>query len=112
MYKPMLLLSTPLTPIITQNHRPSQKLISNQHYYGTKKITVGVKRILQFSVENYFRCLGCLLSVNFFGFSCVYVLVIICVCGVIVPSFSLSLPPFPPLSLLPLLFLLLLLRSY
>ena len=111
MYKPMLLLSTPLTPIITQNHRPSQKLISNQHYYGTKKITIGVKRILQFSVQNYFRCLGRLLSVSFLGFFfvCVSVLVIICVCGVTVPSFSLSLPPFPPP---PLLFLLLLLRSY
>ena len=49
-------------PALPKNHRPSWKLISNQHYYETKKITTGVKRNLQFNVENYFSSLSCLLS--------------------------------------------------
>lgn len=61
-------------PALPKNHRPKlPKLISNQHYYETE-ITTGVKRNLQFNVENYFSSLSCLLEcISCVSFVCLFV---------------------------------------
>ena len=80
-------------PALPKNHRPSWKLISNQHYYETKKITTGVKRNLQFNVENYFSSLSCLLSAFPVLVFCLFGWLVgcfFCICAVTVPSSFLS----------------------